>query len=202
MDVSVYLLHYRKHFAFCQRKELVNETMQPPAVSYAFRQSALGLLTGCGKKNADDNGTPATTQALTAQDTDTMHLNMLFSLISTPDSGVTELLGDGSSQKYNADGELTAREFDDGIVYGCKVTFTVYYNTYGDVTSICILFPKSDDMTEDQLRDTVTELVGRNPDGDEWKADTATVTLSDTEDGLTLQLEQFEADTADSGTQH
>ena len=38
----------------------------------------LGLLTGCGKKNADDNGTPATTQALTAQDTDTMHLNMLF----------------------------------------------------------------------------------------------------------------------------
>ena len=27
----------------------------------------LGLLTGCGKKNADDNGTPATTQALTAQ---------------------------------------------------------------------------------------------------------------------------------------
>ena len=144
----------------------------------------LGLLTGCGKKNADDNGTPATTQAL------------------TPDSGVTELLGDGSSQKYNADGELTAREFDDGIVYGCKVTFTVYYNTYGDVTSICILFPKSDDMTEDQLRDTVTELVGRNPDGDEWKADTATVTLSNTEDGLTLQLEQFEADTADSGTQH
>ena len=82
------------------------------------------------------------------------------------------------------------------------MTFTVYYNTYGDVTSICILFPKSDDMTEDQLRDTVTELVGRNPDGDEWKADTATVTLSDTEDGLTLQLEQFEADTADSGTQH
>lgn len=162
----------------------------------------LGLLTGCGKKNADSNGTPATTQALTAQDTDTMHLNMLFSLISTPDSGVTELLGDGSSQKYNADGELTAREFDDGIVYGCKVTFTVYYNTYGDVTSICILFPKSDHITEKQLRDTVTELVGRNPDGNEWKADTATVTLSDTEDGLTLQLEQFEADTADSGTQH
>lgn len=162
----------------------------------------LGLFSGCGKKDADSNGTPATTQALTTQDTDTMHLNMLFSLISTPDSGVTELLGDGSSQKYNADGELTSREFDDGIVYGCKVTFTVYYNTYGDVTSICVLFPKSDHITEKQLRDTVTELVGRNPDGNEWKADTATVTLSDTEDGLTLQLEQFEADTADSGTQH
>ena len=70
------------------------------------------------------------------------------------------------------------------------------------MTSICVLFPKSDHITEKQLRDTVTELVGRNPDGNEWKADTATVTLSDTEDGLTLQLEQFEADTADSGTQH
>ena len=164
----------------------------------------LGLFTGCGSKNdtAADEDTPATTQALTAQEDDTMHMNMLFSLISTPDSGVTELLGDGSSQKYNADGELTAREFDDGVVYGCHVTFTVYYNAYGDVTSIRVVFPKSADITEDQLRDTITELVGRNPDGDEWKADTATITLSNTDDGLTLNLEQFEADTDDSGTQN
>lgn len=162
----------------------------------------LGLFTGCGKKNTAEANTPAATQALTAQEDDTMHMNMLFSLISTPDSGVTELLGDGSSQKYNADGDLTAREFDDGVVYGCHVIFTVYYNAYGDVTSIRVVFPKSSDITEDQLRDTVTELVGRNPDGDEWKADTATITLSSTDDGLTLNLEQFEADTADSGTQN
>lgn len=162
----------------------------------------LGLFTGCGKKTTVDEDTPSAAQALTAQDDDTMHMNMLFSLISTPDSGVTELLGDGSAQKYNADGDLTAREFDDGVVYGCHVTFTVYYNAYGDVSSIRVVFPKSDDITEDQLRDTVTELVGRNPDGDEWKADTATITLSSTDDGLTLNLEQFEADTADSGTQN
>ncbi len=162
----------------------------------------LGLFTGCGKKDTADEDTPAATQALTAQEDDTMHMNMLFSLISTPDSGVTELLGDGSSQKYNADGKLTSREFDDGVVYGCHITFTVYYNAYGDVTSIRVVFPKSADITEDQLRDTVTKLVGRNPDGDTWKADTATITISSTDDGLTLNLEQFEADTAESGTQN
>lgn len=152
----------------------------------------VGLFCGCGK--ADDSAaadTEDTNAALEIQDDDTMHLNMLFSLISTPDSGVTELLGDGVDQKYDADGNLTERDFD-GVAYGLSLTYTIYYNEYGDVTSIRVQFPQ--DVTEEQLRATVTELVGREPTDDVWQADTATITLKPDDDGLLLDLEQFEAD--------
>ena len=96
-----------------------------------------GLLAGCGKKKNDTESDPAAGAAgtLTIQEDDTMNLNMLFSLMSTPDHGVTELLGEGNDQKYNGDGILTQREYD-GIAYGQHIIFTVSYNDYGDVSSI------------------------------------------------------------------
>lgn len=160
------------------------------------------LLTGCGNKkndtNADTDGAKA--DALTIQEDDTMHLNMLFSLMSTPDHGVTELLGDGNDQTYNSDGVLTQREYD-GIAYGQKVTFQVGYNNYGDVSSIDVDF--GDDVTKQQLTDVITELVGREPKDDgKWHSDTATVSIVTHDGHPCILLEQFDVESAEDPNQY
>lgn len=168
-----------------------------------FLSAALvaGILTGCGNKKSDDaddaSATNASSETLTIQDDDTMHLNMLFSLISTPDNGVTELLGDGNHQKYNADGTLSQREYD-GIVYGQKVSFTVSYNEYNDVDSIYVTFGKP--VTKEQIIHAMTELLGREPnDSGAWTTDTATVSITQSDTNICITLKQYEAEaSADS----
>lgn len=131
-------------------------------------------LTACGKQSepAPETEQPA---ALTEQADDTMHLNMLFSLIGTPDVGVTELLGDGEDQSYHADGTLASRTFT-GTTLGVDVTFVVNYNEYGDVTSIGVDFP---DVSEEQLSAALTNLTGREPSSDGiWHTETANVSLT------------------------
>ena len=160
------------------------------------------LLTGCGnKKNDSDTDTAADTAgALTIQEDDTMNLNMLFSLMSTPDHGVTELLGEGNDQKYNADGVLTQREYY-GIACGQKVVFTVSYNDYGDVSSIDVEF--EDNVTQEQLSDMVTELLGRQPREDgKWHSDTATVSIVKKDGHPGILLEQFEVESAEDPNQY
>lgn len=169
-----------------------------------FLSAALlaSLLTGCGKKQSDDSADDSSSSnaALTVQDEDTMQLNMLFSLMSTPDNGVTELLGDGNHQKYNADGSLAQREYD-GIAYGQTVNFTVSYNEYGDVSSIYVEFEK--DVTREQVSDVITELVGReaNDDGT-WRSDTATVSIVENDEDICIILEQYEVDSAEDPNQY
>ena len=161
-----------------------------------------GLLTGCGnKKNDSDTDTAADTAgALTIQEDDTMNLNMLFSLMSTPDHGVTELLGEGNDQKYNADGVLIQREYY-GIACGQKVVFTVSYNDYGDVSSIDVEF--EDNVTQEQLSDMVTELLGRQPKEDgKWHSDTATVSIVKKDGHPGILLEQFEVESAEDPNQY
>lgn len=143
-------------------------------------------LCGCGK---DDGGQPSDTavQALTPQDGDTMHLNMLFTLIGTPDIGVTELLGDGTGQKYRADGSLRLRTFE-GTACGVELAFTVYYDKLGDVSSIDADFPTS--VSIQQLTETVNELTGRKPSEDgTWMAETAVVSLTEAEDHVCMKLD-------------
>lgn len=149
-------------------------------------------LVGCGKTEQTDTASDSmSNDALTIQDDDTMHLNMLFSLMSTPDNGVTELLGDGNDQEYRADGTIAKREFD-GVAYGHKVVFAVSYNEYNDVDSIYVEFEKS--LTEQQISDTITDLVGREPKDGVWTTDTATVTLSQDDGHVCLTLKQFEVE--------
>ena len=161
-----------------------------------------GLLAGCGKKKNDTESDPAAGAAgtLTIQEDDTMNLSMLFSLMSTPDHGVTELLGEGNDQKYNGDGILTQREYD-GIAYGQHIIFTVSYNDYGDVSSIDVDF--KDDVTRQQLTDMVTELLNRQPKEDgKWHSDTATVSIVEHDGHLGILLEQFEVESAEDPNQY
>ena len=161
-----------------------------------------GLFTGCGKKKNDTepDTSAGNTGALTIQEDDTMNLNMLFSLMSTPDHGVTELLGEGNDQKYNADGVLTQREYY-GIACGQKVVFTVSYNDYGDVSSIDVGF--EDNVTQEQLSDMVTELLGRQPREDgKWHSDTATVSIVKKDGRPGILLEQFEVESAEDPNQY
>lgn len=147
-------------------------------------------LSGCGKKkDAAAGSAPAASGALTQQKNDTMHLNMLFSLIGTPDIGVTELLGDGENQKYGADGSLQQRTFE-GTVYGADITFDVHYDEYGDVSDIAVSFPSS--ISRAELEKTVTELVDRKPSADgSWQAETAVVTLDETDGHVCMMLKPF-----------
>lgn len=160
-----------------------------------------GLLTGCAnKKNTASDATNGTTGTLTVQKEDTMNLNMLLSLMSTPDHGVTELLGKGTNQKYNADDLLVQREYS-GIVYGKHIIFTISYNEYGDVTRIDVTF--EDKVTKKQLTHIITDLVGRKPKEDgKWLADTATVSIVDHDGHPGLLLEQFVVESAEDVTQY
>lgn len=147
------------------------------------------VLTGCGNKQDNDEKSKSSAQALTPQDDDTMHLNMLFSLIATPDVGVTELLGDGTDQRYRADGSLKSRSFE-GVSCGVAITFDVSYDSLGDVNSVTVQFPSS--VSEEQLAATVTELTGREQrDDGNWYAETAEVSLTQEGDQWCMLLEAF-----------
>ena len=149
------------------------------------------VLTGCGDKK-EDTSESAGAEALTPQDSDTMHLNMLFTLIGTPDVGVTELLGDGIDQKYRADGSLKMRTFD-GTACGVDITFDVCYDELGDVSSVDVDFPSS--VSEEQLSATVTELTGRKPSKDgKWQAETAIISLAKADGYMCMTLEPFSAE--------
>lgn len=161
----------------------------------------LGMLAGCGgSKDSTDDAASTTASALEAQEDDTMHMNMLFSMIGTPDNGVTELLGDGNDQKYRADGSLLQREYD-GVVYGKDIVFTVSYDEYGDVDEIDVDF--DDSVTEEQLAEEISALTGRerNDDG-KWTAETAVVSLTKTDGGMCITLTQFSAETADDDVEY
>lgn len=150
-------------------------------------------LSGCGKKDGGSANASQASDALTEDENDTMHLNMLFSLIGTPDTGVTELLGDGEKQKYNADGSLKQRMFS-GIVYRTEITFTVFYDEFGDVSSIDVDFPAS--LSQDQLSATVTNLIGRQPAEDgTWQAETAVISLVHKDDHMCMTLVPYAATT-------
>ena len=150
------------------------------------------VLTGCGDKKEEGTSEPAGTEALTPQDSDTMHLNMLFTLIGTPDVGVTELLGDGIDQKYRADGSLKMRTVD-GTACGVDITFDVCYDELGDVSSVDVDFPAS--VSEEQLTATVSELTGRKPSQDgKWQAETAIVSLAETDGHMCMTLKSFSAE--------
>ena len=113
---------------------------------------------------------------------------------------VTELLGEGNDQKYNADCVLTQREYY-GIACGQKVVFTVSYNDYGDVSSIDVEF--EDNVTQEQLSDMVTELLGRQPREDgKWHSDTATVSIVKKDGHPGILLEQFEVESAEDPNQY
>ncbi len=152
-------------------------------------------LYGCGNSGGDSEeeestASASTEEALTEGENDTMHLNMLFSLIDTPDKGVTELLGEGE-RKYNADGSLKLRQFS-GTVYSTDVTFIVYYDDLGDVSSIDVDFPTT--LTEDALAATITQLTGRErTDDGTWRAETAVVTLEEQDDCYCMTLESYSA---------
>ena len=149
------------------------------------------VLTGCGDKK-EDTSESAGAEALTPQDSYTMHLNMLFTLIGTPDVGVTELLGDGIDQKYRADGSLKMRTFD-GTACGVDITFDVCYDELGDVSSVDVDFPSS--VSEEQLSATVTELTGRKPSKDgKWQAETAIISLAKADGYMCMTLEPFSAE--------
>ncbi|MDO5783560.1 MAG: hypothetical protein Q4P20_00695 [Eubacteriales bacterium] len=158
----------------------------------------LGMLAGCGgkKNDTDDPATePAASAPLEVQEDDTMHMNMLFSMMGTPDNGVTELLGDGNHQKYRADGSLLQREYD-GVVYGRDIVFSVSYDEYGDVDEIDVDF--DDSVSEDQLAEEISTLTGRERDSEgKWTAETAVVSLTDTADGICVTLTQFSAESED-----
>lgn len=146
-------------------------------------------LTACGKDSGKKRGTenPNATahQALTESEEDTMHLNMLFSLVGTPDSGVTELLGDGEARWK--DESIASRTFT-GTAYGAAVSFTIYYNAYADVSSIEASFAPS--VSEDDLADKITELTGRSRSEDgTWHADNALVSLERTDGSVIMTLE-------------
>lgn len=158
----------------------------------------LGILAGCGgeKDNTDEPSADVSSYApLEAQEDDTMKMNMLFSMMGTPDNGVTELLGEGSHQKYRADGSIFQREYD-GVVYGRAIVFTVSYNEYNDVDEIDVNFDGS--VSTEQLSEEITALTGCEQDSDgTWTADTAVVSLTQTADGMCVTLTQFSAETED-----
>ena len=138
------------------------------------------LLTSCGNDTADRTEEDTSSAVLEEQADDTMHLNMLFSLINTPDIGVTELLGDGNQQKYNAQGNISRRTFS-GTAFGMDLTFDVCYNDYSDVSSIEVDFPE--DADEEQLTATLTHLIGKEPsDHGTWHTESASVSLENTDD--------------------
>lgn len=162
----------------------------------------LCLLAGCGSKNNSetDPNASSNSEALTEDENDTMHLNMLFSLIGTPDMGVTELLGDGSDQKYRADGSLRQRTFD-GVVYGADIEFSVCYDEYGDVSSIDVDFDPS--ISEAQLTATITELTRREPVSDNtWQAETAIVSLTEKDGYMCMTLTAFSPESAEDPVQY
>ena len=137
------------------------------------------LLAGCGSDTADRTE-DSSSAVLEEQADDSMHLNMLFSLINTPDVGVTELLGDGDDQSYNAQGTISKRVFS-GTSFGLELTFAVCYNDFGDVSSVEMDFP--DEVSEAQLTATLTHLIGREPSDDgSWHTESAAVTLENTDD--------------------
>ncbi len=146
-------------------------------------------LTACGKdsgkKRGTENPSAAAHQALTESEKDTMHLNLLFSLVGTPDTGVTELLGDGEARWK--DERIASRAFT-GTIYGTAVAFTVYYNEYVDVSSVEAEFAPS--VSEDDLADKITEVTGRSrlEDGT-WHADNALVSLERTDGSVIMTLE-------------
>lgn len=163
----------------------------------------LGMLAGCGgkKNDTDDTSTSSAASApLEAQEDDTMHMNMLFSMIGTPDNGVTELLGDGNHQKYRADGSLFQRDYD-GVVYGKDIVFTVSYNEYGDVDEIDVDF--DDSVSEQQLIEEISALTGREQNNDgKWTAETAVVSLTKTDNGMCVILTQFSAESAENDVEY
>ena len=113
----------------------------------------LSTLCACGKEQETQTAQTdePQEQALTIQENDTLHINMLFTFMSSPDVAVTELLGDGDSQKYYADSELESRSYS-GIAFGQEMTYAVHYNEHGDVDKVTACFP---DVSENALHDAL-----------------------------------------------
>ena len=124
----------------------------------------LAALCACGKKQEKQevSADEPQEQVLTVQDDDTLHINMLFMFMSSPDVAVTELLGDGDSQKYYADGELKSRSFS-GTAFGVEMTYTVQYNEHGDVNEVTACFP---DVSEEALHDALESCAEKEFDKD------------------------------------
>lgn len=159
----------------------------------------LGALAGCGgnDSNSDDagsstntttTGTPQqTAEALTPGTTDTLNLQLLFSLMNTPDSGVVELLGEGSKQAYNTDSSIRQRIYSDNTIYDSSMTFTVSYDTSGSVSSVAADFAQT--ISQEQLAATLTQLLGEGPsDENIWNAETTAVSLQQKEDHICMNL--------------
>ena len=145
-------------------------------------------LAGCGDKDKQ-GGASDGIETLTPQDNDTMHLNMLFTLIGTPDVGITELLGDGIGQKYRADSSVQMRTFT-GTACGVDITFSIYYDDLHDVSSVDVDFPSS--VSQEQLSATITQLIEREPSGDgKWQAETAIISLAEADGHMRITLEPF-----------
>lgn len=134
-------------------------------------------LAGCGKKNADNsaqNSSSAQHVELTT-DNDTFQLLMLDRMIQTPDTGVTELLGDGDDQTYDANGDLATRVYH-GTLFGQKVSYTVSFSL-DDVTKAVVTFPieiKTEDLTPMITKQLDLEL----KDDGAWHTETALVTIT------------------------
>lgn len=134
-------------------------------------------LTGCGKKSEDSsaqNSSQAKHVELTT-DNDTFQLLMLDRMIQTPDTGVTELLGDGDDQTYDVNGDLATRVYH-GTLFGQEVSYTVSF-ALGDVTKAVVTFPieiKTDDLTP-----MITKQLDLEPKDDgAWHTETALVTIN------------------------
>lgn len=152
----------------------------------------LWLLTGCGAANATGSAEQAATktvefdskQALSTEN-DTLHIQMLPNLLLTPDTGVTELLGEEDSKPvYGPDGALVSRTYT-GTLFGQTVSFTVNLNEYGDVRDIVLTFPG--DVSQAQLAASLTQQLDTQPAGMTWNAEGGILTL----DGKTVTVEPY-----------
>lgn len=155
----------------------------------------LSTLCSCGKKQEtqaqDTQTTESQESALKIQDNDTLHINMLFTFMSSPDVAVTELLGDGDSQKYYADGELKSRSFS-GTAFGLEISYTVHYNEYGDVDEVTACFP---DVSEDALHDVLESCAEKKFDKDgTLHLDTCYAALTPDDNSVIMTLYPYSGD--------
>lgn len=139
----------------------------------------LAPLIGCGKQADDrEQTTDRTQQTALTTDNDTFQLLMLDRMIQTPDTGVTELLGDGDDQTYDADGNLATRVYH-GTLFGQEVSYTIFFSL-DDVTKAVVTFPV--EISSDDLTPLITkQLELESKDDGAWHTDTALVTTQTTD---------------------
>lgn len=154
----------------------------------------LALLSGCGKQPAQPDTQDDTTASAElvnpelSTDNDTFQLLMLDRLIQTPDTGVTELLGDGDDQTYDAQGELATRVYH-GTLFGQEVSYTVSFSL-NDVTSAVVTFPCR--LHSDDLIPLISEQLALEPKDDgAWHTETALVILEDTDETTQIVFQSY-----------